>query len=58
MADSQAKAAWIKANTTFIGVKLNKNTDRDLIAKLDSVPNKQGYIKNLIRADLARSENS
>lgn len=58
MADSQAKAAWIKEHTTFIGVKLNNNTDSDLIAKLDSVPSKQGYIKDLIRADLARSENN
>lgn len=55
MADSPAKAAWDKKHTAYIGLKLNKRTDADLIAKLDSVPSKQGYIKDLIRADLARS---
>ena len=33
-------------------MKLNKKTDADILAKLDSVPNKQGYIKKLIRDDL------
>lgn len=37
-----------------ISLKLNKGTDADILAKLDSVPNRQGYIKALIRADLAR----
>lgn len=27
--------------------------DADILAQLDSVPNKQGYIKDLIRADIA-----
>lgn len=35
-------------------LKLNRNTDHDIIDKLDSVPNKQGYIKGLIRADIER----
>ena len=28
--------------------------DADILAQLDAVPNKQGYIKDLIRADIAR----
>ena len=36
-------------------LKLNRRTDWDVLEKLDSVPNKQGYIKGLIRADLERS---
>ncbi len=28
-------------------------TEQDVIAKLESVPNKSGYIKQLIRADIA-----
>lgn len=28
-------------------------TEQDIIQKLDSVPNKAGYIKQLIRADIA-----
>lgn len=29
------------------------NTEQDIIQKLESVPNKAGYIKSLIRADIA-----
>lgn len=35
---------------------LNKSTDADIIEKLDSVENKQGYIKELIRADIAKNK--
>ena len=31
MPDSQAKKAWIKANTIQATVKLNRNTDTDII---------------------------
>lgn len=41
-----------KANTTQIRMKLNLKTDADILAKLESVGNKQGYIKALIRADI------
>lgn len=53
MAESQTKTEWDKSHTAFIGLKLNKNTDAEILAKLASVPSKQGYIKQLIRADLA-----
>lgn len=35
-------------------LKLNKNTDSDILLKLDTVENKQGYIKQLIRKDIKR----
>lgn len=41
-------------NTRQLHLKLNRRTDWDVLEKLDSVPNKQGYIKALIRADLNR----
>lgn len=53
MADSQAKIAWDSAHTTRIVMKLNNSTDAEILAKLASVPSKQGYIKQLIRADLS-----
>lgn len=56
MPDSKAKKEWIKANTTFVGIKLNNNTDKDIIEKLASVPSKQGYIRALIRQDIAREK--
>lgn len=41
-----------KANTVDVRIKLNKKNDEDIINKLDSVDNKQGYIKGLIRTDI------
>jgi len=32
------------------------STEQDIIDKLESVPNKSGYIKQLIRDDIAKSE--
>lgn len=42
-------------NTTMFAIKLNKKTDADILNKLDSVPNKQGYIKGLIREDIKKT---
>jgi hypothetical protein len=33
-------------------MRLNNYTDRDLLQFLNTLPNKQGYIKELIRADM------
>ena len=41
-------------NTIQFKMKLNKGTDADIIEKLESVPNKQGYIKKLIRNDIEK----
>lgn len=38
------------------GLKLNNGTDADIIEKLASVPSMQGYIKRLIRDDIARTQ--
>lgn len=55
MPDSEAKKAWRAAHTTRVVMDLNHNTDADLLARLEEVPSKQGYIKRLIREDIARS---
>lgn len=39
-------------NIIRIQLKLNKKTDADTLEKLESVGNKQGYIKSLIRDDI------
>lgn len=36
----------------FINLKLNRDTDADVLEKLASVDSMQGYIKELIRKDL------
>lgn len=56
MADSQAKRDWMKANTTIITMKLNHRTDADIIEQLTTVDNKNGYIKQLIRADIEKAQ--
>ncbi len=42
-----------RAHTVSVAIRLMKNTEQDIITKLDSVPNKAGYIKQLIRQDIA-----
>lgn len=37
-------------NVTF---SFNRKTEQELLDKLDNVPNKSGYIKQLIRKDIA-----
>lgn len=54
--EAQLKASYKydKENTRQVHLKLNRRTDGDVLEKLDSVPSKQGYIKELIRADIER----
>lgn len=51
-AQKRAREKYEKANTIQLHFKLNRNTDADILEKLDSVGNKQGYIKSLIRKDI------
>lgn len=54
--ESQIRASvkYNKENTVQISLKLNRSTDADLIDSLNRVANKQGYIKELIRRDIAK----
>ena len=53
-AQLKAQAKYDKSNTIQVNLKLNKNTDEDIIKRLSEVDNKQGYIKELIRFDILR----
>ncbi len=58
MISDALKKAQLKYNTEKtrqVCLRLNISGDADIMAKLDSVPSKQGYIKALIRADMARA---
>lgn len=46
------QSEYDKANTTRYQLKLNNQTDADIIQKLSMVKSKQGYIKECIRKDL------
>ncbi len=51
-----SNARYDKENTIQVKFKFNLKTDADILAKLNAVPSKQGYIKQLIREDIARCE--
>lgn len=53
-AQLRAIAKYDAANTKQIMLKLNRKTDADILAALEACGNVQGYIKKLIRADLAK----
>lgn len=51
-AQKKAQAKYDAENTVQIKLKLHKRRDADILQRLDEVGNKQGYIKDLIRADI------
>ncbi len=51
-AQKKAVAKYDAENTVRVMLKLNKTTDADILKALEASGNKQGYIKQLIRADL------
>lgn len=53
-AQIKAQKKYDAENTRQVHLKLNRGTDGDVLEKLDNVPSKQGYIKRLIREDLAK----
>lgn len=60
MTTNVQKARFDAENTRQIRLKLNLNTDKDILDRLAAQPKetggKQGYIKRLIRADIAKEE--
>jgi hypothetical protein len=53
-AHTQAVKKYNNENTKQYQLRLNFKTDADLIEKMESVPNKLGYLKQLIRDDIAK----
>ena len=47
---------WQKNNLLQMKINLNKETDADIIEYLDSCPNKQGLIKDLLRQHIAKEK--
>lgn len=56
MSKETAHTRYQKAHTTSVTIRFFKNTEQDIIAKLESVPNKAGYIKRLIREDIKKED--
>lgn len=51
-----AQRKYDAANCKFYHLKFNRKTDADVIEKLDSVPSRQDYIRQLILKDLTQTE--
>lgn len=54
----EAQSRYDKKNTVSYSMKLNKNTDADVIMHMDRQDNKQGYLKNLVIHDMIRLSNN
>lgn len=52
---SIAQAKYDSTHCKCYTLKMNLETDSDIIEKLSNVESKQGYIKQLIREDIART---
>lgn len=53
-AHKRAQLKYNSANLVQISLKINRKTEADIMEKLESVDNKQGYIKQLIREDIKK----
>lgn len=53
-ARKRAVSKYDASHTKQVKLKLNLETDKDILERLDEVENKQGYIKALIRADIKK----
>lgn len=51
-AEIKASAVYNKKNTVQIALRINVSTESDILNKLNQVPNKMRYIKDLIRKDI------
>lgn len=62
MTDEQKKnrrevnQAWKEKNTLSFGVRLNRKTDADIIAKLEGAESRQGELKRLVRLGIKAEE--
>lgn len=54
--DTIRQAAYDKANCRRLQLKFNLRTDADVLAQLDKQKSVQGYIRSLIRADIAAQD--
>lgn len=51
-----SKQKYDKENMVKVNVSFNRKTEPELVARIEAEPNKAGYIKDLIRADIESSK--
>lgn len=52
----KAQKKYNQENSKYYSLKFNRKTDADIIEHLQTVPSVQGYIKDLIRADIGQPQ--
>ena len=51
-AQKKAVKRYNAVNVKMISLKLNRKTDKDILEHMETIENKQGYLKQLIRSDI------
>lgn len=54
---SQYISKWMSKNTFAVQIRINRNTEQDLVKFMETVPNKNEFIKGLIRKEMAENKN-
>ena len=54
-AKKASKAKYDAKTARYFSLKLNRNTDKDIIERLEKEPSIQGYLKRLIREDMKKA---
>lgn len=49
---------WVKTNIYRYNFELNRVNDKELIEKLESVPNKKQYLISLIKQDIQKEKST
>lgn len=55
-AELKAIAKYQKENIQALKLKFNRKTEASLLEWIEAQPNKQGYIKDLIRKDMEKHQ--
>lgn len=51
-----SKQRYRKKNVLHVGIDFNRNTEPELVEKMESVENRSGYVKDLIRRDIEQED--
>lgn len=46
--------AWMKENTRRVSIRFNLKSESEMVEWIENIPNKQSYIKSLIKADMEK----
>lgn len=52
----EVQSRYKKKNYKDFTIHLNRNTEQDIIDRIEQAENKQGYVKSLIRDDIEKAD--